>query len=104
MSIAKAKLFEHFLGGSIFRMMSRRQAFRPNRSKRKGNHRAGSLHCQPLAPILWPQMKSQSVNLILRPVRPEPAASHMFVVGQQIYRPVLKTAGLHPADFALQSL
>ena len=25
MSIAKAKLFEHLLGGSIFRMMSRRQ-------------------------------------------------------------------------------
>src|SRR6266851_2357044 len=48
-------------------------------------------------------MKSQFVNLILRPVRPEPAASHMFVVGQQKYRPVLKTVGVHPVDLALQS-
>jgi len=104
MSITKAQLFEHLLGRSIFRMMSRRQTLRSNRSKRKGNHCAGSFHCQPLAPILWPQMKSQFVNRILRPVRLEPAASHMFVVGQQIYRPVLKTVGVHPADFALQSL
>src|SRR5258708_20315179 len=49
-------------------------------------------------------MKSQFVNLLLRPVRAEPAASHMFVVGQQIYRPVLKSVGVHPVDLALQSL
>src|SRR5882762_5072884 len=104
MSITKAKLFEHLLGGCIFRMMSRSQTLCTDHLKRKGNHCAGSLRCQPLAPILWPQMKSQFVNPILRPVRPEPAASHMFVVGQRIYRPVLKTVGVHPADFAPQSL
>src|SRR5579864_2079825 len=100
----ETKFLQDFPGIHVLRMMTRRQPFRAQRFERIGYYPARCLQRQPSAPILWPQVKSQLVNLVFRPVGPEPAASRKLAVGKQVNRPVLKVVSFHPDDLALQSL
>ena len=47
-------------------------------------------------------MEAQFMYFVLKPVWPEAAAAHVFVVGQQMNGPVLKLVNIHPVDLTLQ--
>src|SRR5271168_3598902 len=53
-----------------------------------------------MAPVLWPEMKSQLRNTLVVPIRPQSRTSCEIVILQQKYRPVLNPASNHGFDFA----
>ena len=83
--------------------MARRQSFRPDHVKRITNYSPRRLDRQSLPPIFRPQMKSQLRNPRIRPIRPQPATTHMRAITQQKNRPILKPMRLPTLQLAPQS-